>query len=117
MVSFLTVFLVAIAAAMFVAGMKLQEKEIELLQSQLAQAHADVERWKAAAVAEEKSVRAQAELAAACARRESLARAEEAAVAAVMSGVEPRKIAPEEVRLGVDDATRRRAADLLNRPW
>lgn len=117
MVSFLTVFLVVVAAAMFVAGQKLQEKEIELLRAELASARADAAHWKAAADAQKRSAQTQAELAAACVRREFRAREEEAAVAAVMSGAEPRERAPEDVRLGVDDATRRRAADLLNRPW
>ena len=48
---------------------------------------------------------------------EAKALEDSAVIANIMSQVRPNDITPEQARQGVDDATRQRAADMLNRPW
>lgn len=83
----------------------------------VADAAADAARWKATAKATATSADAQAKLAEACLKREANAQKEATAITDIMAQAVPKEITPEQARQGVDDATRQRVADMLNRPW
>ena len=80
-------------------------------------AKADIARWEAVGKRLTTNADAQAKLAEACLKREGQAQKEATAIADIMSQTVPKEITPEQTRQGVDDATRQRAADMLNRPW
>lgn len=94
-----------------------QAKDIDRINGELADALDDAARWQVAAQTHAVSSEAQADLAAACLRRATQAQADAAAIADIMSRASHNVITPESIRQGVDDATRQRAADMLNRPW
>ena len=83
----------------------------------VADAAADAARWKATAKSTATSADAQAKLAEACLKREANAQEEATAITDIMAQAVPKEITPEQARQGVDDATRQRVADMLNRPW
>lgn len=93
-----------------------QAKDIDRINGQLADAQDDAARWQATAKAHSVSSEAQADLAAACIKREEQARSDAAELASILSAVKSETITPEQARKGVDDATRQRIADMLNRP-
>ena len=83
----------------------------------VASAKADITRWETTAKRLSTSADAQAKLAETCLKREANALEDATVIANIMSQVRPNDITPEQARQGVDDATRQRAADMLNRPW
>lgn len=83
----------------------------------VASARADAARWQVTAQTRLVSAEAQADLAADCIKREAEAQADATAIADIMAQAKPKDITPEQIRQGVDDATRQRAAAMLNRPW
>lgn len=89
---------------------------IEALEKGLSAAKATATGWQIAAQTQGIAANAQADLAAACVKREAKAQSDLAAIADIMAGTIPTEITPEQIRQGVDDATRQRAADMLNRP-
>ena len=93
-----------------------QAKDIDLIKGQLADAQDDAARWQATARAHAVSSEAQADLAAACIRREDQAHADAAELASILGAAKPETVTPEQARKGVDDATRQRIADMFNRP-
>lgn len=90
---------------------------IVLTTEKLTEAQEDAARWQATAKARAVSSEAQADLAAACIKREAQAREDAATIVDIMAQAKTKTITPEESRQGVDDATRQRAADMLNRSW
>ena len=88
-----------------------------LTTEKLTEAQEDAARWQATAKARAVSSEAQADLAAACIKREAQAREDAATIVDIMAQAKTKTITPEESRQGVDDATRQRAADMLNRSW
>ena len=80
-------------------------------------AKADIARWEAVGKRLTTNADAQAKLAEACLKREGQAQKDAETIADIMAQAGPNDITPEQVRQGVDDATRQRAADMLNRPW
>ena len=80
-------------------------------------AKADIARWEAVGKRLTTNADAQAKLAEACLKREGQAQKDAETIADIMSQAVPKEITPDQVRQGVDDATRQRAADMLNRPW
>ena len=80
-------------------------------------AKADIARWEAVGKRLTTNADAQAKLAEACLKREGQAQKDAETIADIMAQAGPNEITPEQVRQGVDDATRQRAADMLNRPW
>ncbi|WP_298998153.1 hypothetical protein [uncultured Desulfovibrio sp.] len=80
-------------------------------------AKADIARWEAVGKRLTTNAGAQAKLAEACLKREGQAQKDAETIADIMAQFRPNDITPEQVRQGVDDATRQRAADMLNRPW
>ncbi|SBW10111.1 conserved exported hypothetical protein [uncultured Desulfovibrio sp.] len=90
---------------------------VDALVKDVASAKADTERWEAEAKRLTTNAKVQATLAEACLKREAKAQEEATAIADIMSQTVPKEITPEQTRQGVDDATRKRAADMLNRPW
>lgn len=93
-----------------------QARDIDHIKGQLADAQDDAARWQATAKAHAVSSEAQADLAAACIKREEQAHSDAAELASILSAAKPETITPEQARKGVDDATRQRIADMLNRP-
>ena len=93
------------------------KSSIDGLVKDVASAKADVVRWETTAKRLTTSADAQAQLAEKCLKREVQAQESAAAIADIMARVKPNEITPEQTRQGVDDATRQRAADMLNRPW
>lgn len=108
--------LVAIFAG-YVRGMESTRDDIVRLEKDLSSAREEAARWRAVADTRAHAAEAQEALALACLAREAAAVADAAEIKQIMSGAEPRKIEPEETRQGVDHETRRRAVDMLNRPW
>ena len=98
-------------------GDDLVEVRVDALVKDAASAKADTERWEAEAKRLTTNAKVQATLAEACLKREAKAQEEATAIADIMSQTVPKEITPEQIRQGVDDATRKRAADMLNRPW
>lgn len=90
---------------------------IDGLVKDVASARTDIVRWKTTAKQLTTSAAAQAQLAEKCLKREAQAQEAAATIADIMAQVKPKEITPEQVRQGVDNATRQRAADMLNRPW
>lgn len=88
-----------------------------LLQKDLADARDDAAGWKIVAETKGRTATAQAELADACIKREAQAQADRDNIADIMATAKPQPITPEQAKQGVDDATRTRAVDMLNRPW
>ena len=82
----------------------------------LTEAQEDTARWQATAKARAVSSEAQADLAAACIKREEQAHADAADLAIILGAAKTDTITPDQARKGVDDATRTRIADMLNRP-
>ena len=74
------------------------------------------DQWKTAAEAYRKDAEAQAENARLCLDREAKNTREEAERAAIMQQARPRARTVEEKAMVVDDETRRRAVERLNRP-
>lgn len=93
------------------------QASIALGMEKLADAKEDATRWQTTAKAHARSSEAQADLAAACIKREAQAQEDAATIADIMAQANIKQITPEESRQGVDDATRQRAADMFNRPW
>ena len=93
-----------------------QVKDIDRINGQLADVQKDAARWQAAAKAHAVSSAAQADLAAACIKREEQAHADAADLAIILGAAKTEPITPDQARKGVDDATRQRIADMLNRP-
>lgn len=93
-----------------------QAKDIDRINGQLADAQEDAARWQATAKAHAVFSEAQADLAAACIKREEQVHSDTAELASILSAVKSETITPEQARKGVDDATRQRIADMLNRP-
>lgn len=91
--------------------------QIVLLQKNLADARDDAAGWKIVAETKGRTATAQAELADACIKREAQAQADRDNIADIMATAKPQPITPEQAKQGVDDATRNRAVDMLNRPW
>lgn len=83
----------------------------------VASVKADAARWEASAKQLTTSAAAQAQLAEKCLKREAQAQEAAATIADIMAQAKPKDITPEQIRQGVDDATRQRAAAMLNRPW
>ena len=94
-----------------------QVKDIDRINGQLADVQKDAARWQATAKVRAVSSEAQADLAAACIKREAQAQEDAATIADIMAQANIKQVTPEESRQGVDDATRQRAADMFNRPW
>lgn len=92
------------------------QSSIATIKVQLADAQEDAARWQATAKAHAVSSEAQADLAAACIKREEQVHSDAAELASILSAVKSETITPEQARKGVDDATRQRIADMLNRP-
>ena len=90
---------------------------VDALVKDVASAKADIARWEAVGKRLTTNADAQAKLAEACLKREGQAQKEATAIADIMSQTVPKEIRPDQIRQGVDDATRQRAADMLNRPW
>lgn len=88
-----------------------------LLQKDLSIAQSDAAGWKKSAEAKDRAATAQAELPDACLKREAQAQADRDSIADIMATAKPQPITPEQAKQGVDDATRTRAVDMLNRPW
>lgn len=94
------------------------------LEQALATAQKDAAQWRAVAEQRAGAANAQAGLAEACLQREAVNQRDMDQIAAIMAGVKSTE-GPAEVRLqsrpetatGVDNATRRAAAEYLNRPW
>lgn len=97
------------------SSIALQAKDIDLVKKNLADAQEDAARWQSTAQARAISSEAQADLAAACIKREAQARTDAAELADILGAAKPVTITPEQTRRGVDDATRQRIADMLNR--
>ena len=89
---------------------------IATIKVQLADAQEDAARWQATAKAHAVSSEAQADLAAACIKREEQAHADAADLAIILGAAKTETLTPDQARKGVDDATRTRIADMLNRP-
>ena len=90
---------------------------VDALVKDVARAKADITRWEAVGKRLTTNADAQAKLVEACLKREGQAQKDTETIADIMAQVKPKEITPEQIRQGVDDATRQRAADLLNRPW
>ncbi len=93
-----------------------QAKDIDLIKGQLADAQEDAARWQATAKVRAVSSEAQADLAAACIKREEQAHADAADLAIILGAAKTETLTPDQAQKGVDDATRTRIADMLNRP-
>lgn len=93
------------------------QASIALGMEKLKEAQEDAARWQATAKVRAVSSEAQADLAAACIKREAQAQEDAATIVDIMAQAKTKTITPEESRQGVDDATRQRAADMFNRSW
>lgn len=109
-----------LAAALLISGLlgRLAWVSGELDAERAAHAVTEQERqrWQAAAEAYRKDAEAQAENARLCLDREAKNTREEAERAAIMQQARPRARTVEEKAKVVDDETRRRAVERLNRP-
>lgn len=92
------------------------QSRIATIKVKLADAQEDAASWQATAKAHAVSSEAQADLAAACIKREEQAHSDAAELASILGAAKSETITPEQARKGVDDATRQRIADMLNRP-
>lgn len=92
------------------------QSSIATIKVQLADAQEDAARWQATAKVRAVSSEAQADLAAACIKREEQAHADAADLAIILGAAKTETLTPDQARKGVDDATRTRIADMLNRP-
>lgn len=92
------------------------QSSIATIKVQLADAQEDAARWQATAKVRAVSSEAQADLAAACIKREEQVHSDAAELASILGAAKFETITPEQARKGVDDATRQRIADMLNRP-
>lgn len=92
------------------------QSRIATIKVQLADAQEDAARWQATAKVRAVSSEAQADLAAACIKREEQAHADAADLAIILGAAKTETLTPDQARKGVDDATRQRIADMLNRP-
>ena len=92
------------------------QSSIATIKVQLADAQEDAARWQATAKVRAVSSEAQADLAAACIKREEQAHADAADLAIILGAAKTETVTPDQARKGVDDATRQRIADMLNRP-
>jgi hypothetical protein len=90
---------------------------VDALVKDVASAKADIARWEAVGKRLSTNADAQAMLAEACLKREGQAQKDAETIADIMAQARPNDITPEQVRQGVDDATRQRAAYMINRPW
>ena len=92
------------------------QSSLALITEKLTEAQEDAARWQATAKAHAVSSEAQADLAAACIKREEQAHADAADLAIILGAAKTETVTPDQARKGVDDATRTRIADMLNRP-
>lgn len=93
------------------------QASITRVADKLKEAQEDAARWRTTAQARAVAVDAQAALADNCLKREAQAQADRDSIADIMATANPQPITPEQAKQGVDDATRIRAVDMLNRPW
>lgn len=98
------------------ASIASQAKDMKKIKGDLADAQEEAARWRVTAQTRAVSADAQADLAAACIKREAQARTDAAELTAILSKAQPQISNPEQTGRGVDDATRQRIAALLNRP-
>lgn len=91
-------------------------RELEAERAAHASTARERERWEAAAEAYRKDAEAQAENARLCLEREANATRDAVERAAIMQQARPRARSTEEKDKVVDDETRRRAVERLNRP-
>ena len=119
-------YVVALLLLLFVCWVVCKSQDIKLqeanaanalLQKDLSAAQKDAAGWKKTAEVKGRAVTAQAELADACLKREAQAQADRDSIADIIGMAKPKPIPPEQARQGVDDATRTRVVDMLNRPW
>lgn len=113
----LSIVVVFVLVILFLAGLKIQGMQVDSLRADLQAAKKDAAGWKETAETKGRAATAQAELASACIKREDQAQADLDNIADIMATAEPQPITPEQAKQGVDDATRIRAVDMLNRPW
>lgn len=92
------------------------QSSIATIKVQLADAQEDAARWQVTAKVRAVSSEAQADLAAACIKREEQAHADAADLAIILGAAKTETLTPDQAQKGVDDATRQRIADMLNRP-
>lgn len=118
--------IVALLLLLFVGGVVAKKQDVRLqkalaanalLQKDLSAARDDAAGWKKTAEAKDRAATAQGELADACLKREAQAQADRDSIADIMASAKPQPITSEQAKQGVDDATRTRAVDMLNRPW
>lgn len=107
--------LLAAFCAGYAHGVDEKQDDIASLHKTIAEVRAEADGWRVTAEARERAEKSQSDLAEACLKREAAAQSDAAAIADIMSGAVPRKITPEESWQGVDNATRQRAVDMLNR--
>lgn len=109
-----------LAAALLISGLlgclAWVNRELEVERTAHAVTARECERWKAAAEAYRREAVAQAENARLCLVRETNAAKEAAERAAIVKQTRPRARSAEEKDKVVDDETRRRAVERLNRP-
>lgn len=110
------VLLLLIAALVQTWRLDMARGSIALVTEKLTEAQEDAARWRVTAQTRAVSADAQADLAAACIKREEQTRADAAELTDILSKAQPQISNPEQTGRGVDDATRQRIAALLNRP-
>lgn len=113
-------FLLSAALALALGGLgwmsRISEERLKHMETRLAAARTEAGRWRAASEALRGRVSGQSALAEACLRREAAA-LEDAAVRDAIPLLGPSAlVSKEEKDKGVSHATRRAAADYLNRP-
>lgn len=113
----LSILVVLVLAVLFVAGLKIQGMQIGILRGELTTARNDADRWQRLAENNGRVAGAQAALADTCLKREAQTQADRDSIADIIGMAKPQPITPEQAKQGVDDATRTRAVDMLNRPW
>lgn len=117
-VALVLVGLLVVGGGYAVQHMRLERAEARaaLLQTDLTAAHKDAAAWKLAADQARAGQSALAGQAQSCLDREAAAQADAEAIAAILDAARVTEISPDTARQGVDDVTRRAAADYLNRP-
>lgn len=93
----------------------LEKRDHDATRVRLQQMEASRDHWAAAYAAALDAAKAQRDNAAACLAREAAARTDAAERADILAQIVP--AAPDKQKKVVDDATRKRAADRLNRVW
>ena len=110
------VFLCLVGAGVQTWRLNSAQSRLALVTKELTEAQDAAVRWQATAKARAVSSEAQADLAAACIKREEQAHADAADLAIILGAAKTETVTPDQARKGVDDATRQRIADMLNRP-